>query len=62
VPVLPGDTAATLGARVLAQEHLLYPLALALLARGAPGMVAEGVAAAGTAALQNPLPLPGALP
>lgn len=26
VPVLPDDTPATLGARVLAQEHLLYPL------------------------------------
>jgi phosphoribosylglycinamide formyltransferase 1 len=25
VPVLPGDTASTLGARVLAQEHLIYP-------------------------------------
>ncbi len=25
VPVLPGDTAITLGARVLAQEHLIYP-------------------------------------
>ncbi len=25
VPVLPGDTAATLAARVLAQEHLMYP-------------------------------------
>ena len=28
VPVLPGDTAATLAARVLAREHLLYPLAV----------------------------------
>ena len=25
VPVLPGDTAATLAARVLTQEHLMYP-------------------------------------
>lgn len=25
LPVLPGDTAATLGQRVLGQEHLLYP-------------------------------------
>jgi phosphoribosylglycinamide formyltransferase-1 len=29
VPVLPGDTAETLAARVLVQEHRLYPLALA---------------------------------
>lgn len=31
VPVLPGDTAATLGARVLSQEHLIYPRAIAEL-------------------------------
>jgi len=34
VPVLDGDTPATLGARVLAQEHVIYPLALGLLAGG----------------------------
>jgi phosphoribosylglycinamide formyltransferase-1 len=28
VPVLPDDTAATLAARVLAQEHVIYPLAV----------------------------------
>jgi len=28
VPVLPGDTAETLAARVLAQEHVLYPRAI----------------------------------
>ena len=28
VPVLPGDTAQTLAARVLTQEHLIYPRAL----------------------------------
>ncbi len=31
VPVLPGDTAATLAARVLTQEHLIYPRAIARL-------------------------------
>jgi phosphoribosylglycinamide formyltransferase-1 len=31
VPVLPGDTEATLAARVLAQEHLLYPRAIRTL-------------------------------
>jgi phosphoribosylglycinamide formyltransferase-1 len=29
VPVLPGDTADRLGARVLTQEHLIYPRAIA---------------------------------
>jgi phosphoribosylglycinamide formyltransferase 1 len=31
VPVLPGDTAAALAARVLTQEHLIYPKAIARL-------------------------------
>jgi phosphoribosylglycinamide formyltransferase-1 len=31
VPVLPNDTAATLAARVLTQEHLIYPRAVARL-------------------------------
>ncbi|MEQ9814313.1 MAG: phosphoribosylglycinamide formyltransferase [Azospirillaceae bacterium] len=35
VPVLPGDDEASLAARILIQEHRLYPLALAHLARGA---------------------------
>ncbi len=34
VPVLPGDTAATLAARVLAREHLLYPLAVGWCVNG----------------------------
>jgi phosphoribosylglycinamide formyltransferase 1 len=34
VPVIAGDTAETLGARVLAAEHVLYPHALAMFARG----------------------------
>lgn len=29
VPILPGDTAQSLGARVLSQEHLIYPSAIA---------------------------------
>lgn len=37
VPVLPGDTTETLAARVLAQEHVIYPRALALLASGQAG-------------------------
>jgi phosphoribosylglycinamide formyltransferase-1 len=34
VPVVPGDTAQTLGERVLTQEHLIYPRAIAALLRG----------------------------
>lgn len=34
VPVLPGDTAPSLAARVLEQEHILYPLVLARFAAG----------------------------
>jgi phosphoribosylglycinamide formyltransferase-1 len=37
VPVLPGDTEATLAARVLAEEHRLYPDCLARLVTGARG-------------------------
>ncbi|UDL95219.1 phosphoribosylglycinamide formyltransferase [Lichenihabitans sp. PAMC28606] len=40
VPVLDADTPTTLGARVLAQEHLLYPHALRLVAGG--GLRIEG--------------------
>jgi len=36
VPVLPGDTEATLAARVLAREHEIYPAALAEFARTYP--------------------------
>ena len=35
VPVLPGDTPDTLAARVLVEEHRIYPQALRLLASGA---------------------------
>lgn len=34
VPVLPHDTADSLAARILEQEHLIYPMALRLLAEG----------------------------
>ena len=34
VPVLPGDTAETLAARVLVQEHMLYPQALRMICDG----------------------------
>jgi phosphoribosylglycinamide formyltransferase 1 len=51
VPVLPGDDEERLAARVLAQEHLLYPLALRLLATQA-----DGTPPPTGAALRNPLP------
>lgn len=50
VPVLAGDTAERLAARVLAQEHRLYPQALRRLA----GEDAD-IAAPETAALRNPV-------
>jgi phosphoribosylglycinamide formyltransferase-1 len=34
VPILAGDTADSLAARVLTQEHLIYPLALKMVAEG----------------------------
>jgi phosphoribosylglycinamide formyltransferase-1 len=52
VPVLPGDTEAVLAARVLVQEHIIYPLALRLFASRQPG-----AAAPNDASLCNPLPL-----
>jgi formyltetrahydrofolate-dependent phosphoribosylglycinamide formyltransferase len=56
VPVLPDDTEASLAARVLAQEHALYPAALRQAAGGAAHF------APATAALVNPLPSPPTLP
>ena len=51
VPVLPDDDEATLAARVLAEEHRIYPLALALIATGRKGVPPDpGIA------LCNPLP------
>jgi phosphoribosylglycinamide formyltransferase-1 len=56
VPVLPDDTAETLAARVLAQEHIIYPLALRAFASRRSGMSPPA-----DAALLNPLPPEGAL-
>jgi phosphoribosylglycinamide formyltransferase-1 len=38
VPVLPGDTAEALAARVLVEEHRTYPVALRLIAEGKASM------------------------
>jgi phosphoribosylglycinamide formyltransferase-1 len=56
VPVLPDDSATTLADRVLVQEHRLYPMALQCFAAGLPGTPAPA-----SAALINPLPVPGPL-
>jgi phosphoribosylglycinamide formyltransferase-1 len=60
VPVHPGDNAETLAARVLAQEHIVYPLAVRLIAEGRVKIVDERVviadARAPSGALVNPGP------
>lgn len=52
VPVLPGDSEEALAARVLVQEHRIYPAALARLASGAAGLAPPA-----EASLSNPLPV-----
>jgi phosphoribosylglycinamide formyltransferase-1 len=57
VPVLEGDTEDTLADRVLAQEHVIYPAALAaFISGGAAGYPPP------SATLLNPLPAPATLP
>lgn len=61
VPVLPADDAETLAARILAEEHRLYPACLALVASGKAQLGDDGVVrfdapAAGAGALHNPAP------
>ena len=58
VPVLPGDDVERLAARVLAQEHVIYPLALRLLSEGRR----LDLAPADDTVLLNPLPAPAGLP
>jgi phosphoribosylglycinamide formyltransferase-1 len=47
VPVEPGDTEETLGARILAQEHRLYPQAIQWFAEGRLSVEGRRVAVAG---------------
>jgi len=57
VPVLPDDTPDTLGARVLEQEHVIYPRALRLIAEGrarVSGGVVKIDGGAAEGALVNP--------
>ena len=59
VPVLPDDTPDTLAARILEQEHVIYPMALRLVAEGRVAIEGDhAVVAAGTTgtALRNPDP------
>jgi phosphoribosylglycinamide formyltransferase-1 len=59
VPILAEDDESSVAARVLEQEHRIYPLALRLLAEGRvrlDGDVAKVKAAAPATALLNPLP------
>ncbi len=64
VPVLPGDDAAALSARVLKQEHVIYPLGLRLLADSLAGGAEQpsAVTPDAGAALLNPLPSPPRVP
>jgi phosphoribosylglycinamide formyltransferase-1 len=43
VPVLPGDSAETLAARVHIQEHIIYPLVVEWYAKGRLRMRDEGI-------------------
>jgi phosphoribosylglycinamide formyltransferase-1 len=56
VPVLPDDSEDSLAARVLVQEHILYPLALGLFAAGRSGEPPPA-----HAAFSNPLPAAGSV-
>jgi phosphoribosylglycinamide formyltransferase-1 len=62
VPVLPSDDPDTLAARVLAQEHVIYPMALRLVAACHGGPLTPGAAPDATAALLNPLPVRSRVP
>ncbi|MBU8543878.1 MULTISPECIES: phosphoribosylglycinamide formyltransferase [Roseomonadaceae] len=65
VPVLPEDDEASLAARVLEQEHRIYPAAIAWLAAGlvrVEGDVVRVAAPAASGALANPLPAFAPLP
>jgi phosphoribosylglycinamide formyltransferase-1 len=57
VPVLPGDTEEMLAARVLRQEHVIYPAALAAFSAGMAGALPEQ-----EACLANPLGWRAAFP
>lgn len=59
VPVLDDDTPETLAARVLEQEHLIYPQALALIASGHYRIKGNRVMSGEPAPEPQPLRVPG---
>lgn len=59
VPVLDTDTAETLAARVLEQEHLIYPRALSLIASGRYHVDGNRVLSEEPAPVPQPLRVPG---
>jgi phosphoribosylglycinamide formyltransferase 1 len=59
VPVLDDDTPETLAARVLEQEHLIYPRALALIASGRYRIEGNRVISTDHAPEPRPLRVPG---
>jgi phosphoribosylglycinamide formyltransferase-1 len=60
VPVLPGDDAERLAARVLAQEHRIYPLAVRWFAEGRLTLGADGRARLDGRPLERPVQLEAA--
>jgi phosphoribosylglycinamide formyltransferase 1 len=57
VPVLPGDDATALAARVLAQEHLIYPLAVGWFAKDRLRLGEDGLARLDGEVLHRPIRL-----
>ncbi|MDE0539212.1 MAG: phosphoribosylglycinamide formyltransferase [Rhodospirillales bacterium] len=55
VPVLQGDTPGDLAARILAEEHKLYPLAVRLIAEGRAKVAGNKVEISGTAEAPSPV-------
>ncbi len=58
VPVLDADTTESLAARVLAQEHILYPAALARVAEGLLSVQVNRVSSSGVVSESAPLRFP----
>ena len=55
VPVLQGDTPGDLAARILAEEHKLYPLAVRLIAEGRVKVAGNKVEISGTGSAPSPV-------
>ena len=55
VPVLQGDAPGDLAARILAEEHKLYPLAIRLIAEGRAKVVGNKVEISGTGKAPSPV-------